>query len=1041
MRLLRSLLLLAFCLAWPGVRLQAQNDTKALTDEEDARLTSVAARKSAVTNFLTAGNQFRDAGDQLNAARAWNRAGRIQLQLTQPDEAIATYQNALGILRNTSDPQTLVDSLNGLAGVYKHLSECDKANPLLQRALWLSQRNGYVEGEAEGLRNLGYCQNDMSLALQNAQDSLRLFQSANNKLGIARAYQAVGEFQMIQNSLFESAQSYQNALKIAQELQLQNEMAEALINLGFIEYRKGAVQASVSFYTQAQQLIDDEAEPYMMGQIQAGIAETFIESGLVETGIEKYQESLKYYYLTKSPETWIGIHWGIGRALHRQGKYTEAIAMLNTSRSEAMSRNYLRVVALNDEFLGRTYYEMNDYETALRHYQAALEEFTRIDNPREAARVVALLGQIYQHQGNFERARRNYQKALASFRKLSDQVNESVTLYALGALELRQNHVDEAEKYLQECIHVTEEMRRVSTSVDLTAAFSARVHQRYEKYIDCMMRKYRASQSENLEIEAFKTSELERARALTELLHATQANLFPGLDPETAMKEKRLRESLRMIENTKVKLLSGKYTKAQIESLEAKYDQLKTEHTQLLTEIRARNPSYEQNIRPTAWELSRIQQQVIPDDQTVLLEYSIGSEKSYLWTITRNEIKSHELPNEAKIAAVADRVSKLLKTAPSPSENTETELTAAAQELAQMILWPAAEELNRNRVIVVADGVLNYIPFQILPSPSNNEPLVASKEIINAPSASILGELQLEAAQRQPATNLLAAFGDPVFVPSNFETKNTNSGESTIATAQLLSALRDIHPNGEASDLSTVNRLFYAKQELDTLRKVAGEKALIVTDYAATRDQFLKTDLTQYSMLHLVTHGFFDPKQPESSGFLLSNVDREGKPLQGFVGLKDIYELRAPVLLVVLSACQTALGDDVRGEGLLGVTRGFMYAGASSVVASLWQVDDEATAELMKLFYSNMLERGMEPGQALRAAQNNIRQRPGWQSPYYWAAFTIQGKYDEVIKPQHRDLALRWKLSLAVAFLILTVPAAWYGRRRWVRRNQALTEK
>src|SRR5205823_4517622 len=196
---------------WPGIRPQAQEHTKALTDEEDARLTSVAARKSAVTNFLTAGNQFRDAGDQLNAARAWNRAGRIQLQLTQPDEAIATYRNALAVLRNTSDARTLVDSLNGFANVYNHLSESDKAIPLLQRAISLSQRNGYVEGEAEALIILSYCQNDMSVALQNAQDSLRLWQSANNKLGMARAYQAVGEFQMIQNSLFESTQSYQNA--------------------------------------------------------------------------------------------------------------------------------------------------------------------------------------------------------------------------------------------------------------------------------------------------------------------------------------------------------------------------------------------------------------------------------------------------------------------------------------------------------------------------------------------------------------------------------------------------------------------------------------------------------------------------------------------------------------------------------------------------------------------------------------------------------------------------------------------------------------
>ncbi|HYK21036.1 MAG TPA: tetratricopeptide repeat protein, partial [Pyrinomonadaceae bacterium] len=196
---LRVLLPLVLCLAWPGVWIQAQEQTKALTDEADARLTSVAARKAAVTNFLTAADQLRNAGDGLNAARAWNRAGRIQLQLTQANEAIATYRTALRILRNTSDSQTLVDSLNGLANVYKHLSKCDTATPLFQRAISLSRRAGYVEGAADSLMISSYCQNDTSLALQNAQDSLRLWQSTSNKLGVARAYQAVGEFQMIQN--------------------------------------------------------------------------------------------------------------------------------------------------------------------------------------------------------------------------------------------------------------------------------------------------------------------------------------------------------------------------------------------------------------------------------------------------------------------------------------------------------------------------------------------------------------------------------------------------------------------------------------------------------------------------------------------------------------------------------------------------------------------------------------------------------------------------------------------------------------------------
>jgi CHAT domain-containing protein len=151
--------------------------------------------------------------------------------------------------------------------------------------------------------------------------------------------------------------------------------------------------------------------------------------------------------------------------------------------------------------------------------------------------------------------------------------------------------------------------------------------------------------------------------------------------------------------------------------------------------------------------------------------------------------------------------------------------------------------------------------------------------------------------------------------------------------------------------------------------------------------------LAGYAIVHFATHGILDPKEPQRSGLFLSMVGRDGQAVNGFVGLDDIYRLRAPVNLVVLSACRTGLGKDVRGEGLIGLTRGFMYAGASSVVASLWKVDDEATSELMKRFYFNMLQKGMTPAAALRSAQNSIRQEPQWSSPYYWAAFTLQGDY------------------------------------------------
>ncbi len=1031
--MLRALLMFAFCLAWPIVALQAQENGKTLTDEEDARVATVAAREDAITNLLSTGDQLRDAGDKVEAARAWNRAGRFQLRMNKPEEAIATYRKALNVLSRISAPQTRIDSLNGLAGAYKHLSKCDEANPPLERAILLSKKNGYVEGEAEALLIRSYCIPSKAKALQSAQQSLEVWKSINHKLGQAQAYLVVGEHQIIQNNTIEATRSYETARKLWEELNVPNQMAQVLINLGFIEYRKGAWQASLTFFIQAQQLIVEEAaEPYMMGQIKAGLAEAFLESGVPLTGLDKFRESLEYYRQTNYPVPIIGIQWEIGTVHYVLGNYSEAVAILKNTRAEAMAIKEFMVAALCDDFLGRTYYAMNDYPAALRHYQAALKGFTKSENPMEKARTVALMGQVYQQQGNFKGAKVQYLTALAKFQELSDELNESATLYALGALELEQNSVDAAEEYLRKSIEMTETMRRVSFSADLTAAFSARIHDRYEKYIDCMMRKHHSSQSEGLAKDAFETSELSRARSLTELLRATQADLFPGLDPQLASEEKKLRGYLHYNEKAKIDLLSGKYETAELKALETEYQQLKAAHDHIINDIRARNPSYEQIIRPTAWNLTRIQQQVVANDQTVLLEYSLGSQKSYLWAITRYGMKSYELPAEEQIAKVADRVHKLLSKP--PLDNTESELSSAVHELAQMILLPAGEHLNSQRIIVVPDGILNYIPFQILPSPSNNKPLVEDKEIINAPSASILGELQEDAARRQPAPNVLAAFGDPVFAADYLQAQEPENNEQVVATARFRSALRDTDLNGAAFDPTAVTRLFHAKRELDSLREVAGEKALIVNEFDATRDRFLNTDLTQFAILHLVTHGFFNPKHPENSGFALSDINREQKRVEGFVGLREIYELRAPVLLVVLSACQTALGENVRGEGVMGLTRGFMHAGASSVVASLWAVDDRATAELMKLFYSNMLQRGMKTGEALRAAQNSIRQRPEWRSPHYWAAFTLQGEYPQAIRAnsEARIPVSRSTMFVVVGLLLLAGAALWF-LLRWRR--------
>ena len=1035
----RFILLLMLYLLLPVSAPQAQ-DEDILTRESDESATTTEERERSLMTLLAAARQSRDEGEILKAARFLNRAGRLQLMLNLAEDALATYQDALAILKQTPDLTISVDSLIGLGSAHSYLSRCDKAQAFLQQAIAVSEQNGYIAGKAEALLTLSDCQNygDHALALTTAQEALALWQSVDDKRGIAKSYAAMGHYQFAQNDLMEATQSHETALNLWRELDVASEQAEALINLGYIEYRKGAWQKVLAFLTQAQNLLDEKAEPYKMGQINTGLAEAFLESGLPEIGLAKHLQALGYYRRTGNPRAVGAMGFLIGKAYYFLGNYAEAQANLQHALADAESMKDIKVAALCNDYLGQTFEAMNDYATALRYFEVALDLYTQSSNPMEVARTRALMGQIYQQQGKVEQARAYYQTALKTFRDLSDRINQSATLYAMGGLELKQGNLNLAEDYLRQSIEVTEEIRRTSTSSDLTAAFSATVYDRYEKYIECLMGKHDAQPDQGFAVRAFETSEVSRARALAELLRATQTNLIEGLDPKLAEREKSLRQSLKVKEDYKVALLGRQYSKEELVALDAELAQLEAEYKQVNETIRASYPSYEQITRPAAWDLQQIQEQVISDDQTVLLEYSLGSEQSYVWAVTRDDIKSYNLPARALINEAAQKVYKLLAAPPGP--DTAKELTPAIQELGRMVLSPVAQELSKHRIIIVADGALHYIPFQVLPTPSaNNEPLVANYEIVTTPSASILGELRKEATRRQPE-KVLAAFGDPVFAENYAQRKESTDGEQSgggqsaatlaIENSRLQHALRDIELNGDSFDPSVIKPLFYAKRELAYLRKVASSgETFVASDFTASREQLLNTDLTEYAILHFATHGLLDPRRPENSGLVLSTVNRAGQEQNGFVGLQDIYGLRAPVDLVVLSACQTALGKDVRGEGLLGLTRGFMYAGASSVVASLWKVDDEATAELMRQFYTNLLREQMTPADALRAAQNSIRQRPEWQAPYYWAGFTLQGEYRQVIKPTPAS-GLYWKIIIGAALMLLIGVAFWYRYRR-----------
>ena len=1030
-------LMVLLCLA-AGRSALAQSDHKAIAKETaaavDDNAVSREARQASLEKLKEAARLFLSVNENVEAARVLNRAGHFQLILNEPQEAIASYKQALALLKRSQSTETEADSWNGLADAYPVPDEKAAAEEAARKALSLSVKADYQRGQAEALLVLSDSQNyyDHPLALKTAQEALGVWRAVGDKRGLARNYSQIGRCYMAQNILADSTSNYQEGLRLWQELNIPSEQAEALTMLAFIENRKGDWQSCISLLTQAEGLLDEKAEPGKMGQIAAGLGEAFNQNGLPEIGLTHFQKALDYYREAREPHTIRHATWGLGWTYYLLGKYPEALSQFQQVLAIVVEKDSLDA-APSYEFLGKVNIAMGDPAAALNHLRSALAIYTSAGNPKESAQVLGLMGQAHEQQGQMEMARQNYQRALQMFTKVSDRLNEGAVYYALGRLEMKSRNYDPAENYLRHSIDATETVRRVSSSSDLTAAFSATVQERYEQYIECLMIKDHADPTRGLSVRAFQTSELARGRSLAELLKATETNLAPGLDPKLAEQEKSVRQSLRVKEDEKVTLLSRTYKKEELEALEAETGRLEQEYQQVTETIKARYPAYAQISRPTAWDLGQIQEQVVADDETLLLEYSLGADKSYVWAITRNNMTSAELPRQELINEAARKVYELLQNP--PDAQAEVKLTQAAEELSQMILLPVAGQLSKRRVIVVADGALNYVPFQFIPLPLNHDQMVAEHEVINAPSASILGQLQQESARRQPPEKVLAAFGDPVFASNYSQIKGTNAGEQ-VASAQTLNderwrpAVRDVEVSADALNPFVVQPLFFAKRELANLQDVSGRETFLATGFDASLEKLQTTDLTRYAILHFATHGILDPKRPEKSGLLLSMVNRDGQPRNGFVGLQEIYRLHLPVDLVVLSACRTGLGKDVKGEGLIGLTRGFMYAGASSVLASLWKVDDEATSELMKRFYTNMLQRGMTPAAALRAAQNSIRQEPQWRSPYYWAAFTLQGEYRHVIKPVGANRHLvSWWIICAGGLSLLLLGVAWRYRR------------
>jgi CHAT domain-containing protein len=461
--------------------------------------------------------------------------------------------------------------------------------------------------------------------------------------------------------------------------------------------------------------------------------------------------------------------------------------------------------------------------------------------------------------------------------------------------------------------------------------------------------------------------------------------------------------------------MGDQHAEKQLADLNHQIEDVLNQYHDVEEQIRTSSPGYAALTQPQPLSAKDVQQQLL-DADTVLLEYSLGKERSYPFVVTQNSLSAGELPKQAEIEGLTRKVYELLTARSQVPESetalhrkarlakTDTEYAGAMAKLSKLLLGPVASQIAGKRLLLVSDGALQYIPFSILPDPGSSAgvPLIAGHEIVSLPSASVLAVLRRTQMGRKESSKAVAVLADPVFsahdarVQSGVKAKQSgtrsvpqteDNGPADLSESRLTRSVRDM-------GFLSLPRLPFTRQEAEAIMSVtpSGE-GMEALDFKASRELSTSPELAKYRIVHLATHGLVDSEHPEFSGLVLSLVDKQGKQQNGFLGLEDIYNLDLPVDMVVLSACETGLGKEIKGEGLIGLTRGFMYAGASRVVASLWSVDDVATAELMSRFYKGILREGLSPATALRQAQIEMWRQKRWRNPYYWGGFVLHGEW------------------------------------------------
>lgn len=917
---------------------------------------------------------FESAGVTLDQASVLGALGQHKATLGSYQEAIELQERVLSLLEPMGDPLETAGPLNAIGICHARMGDTSTAIEYFERAHILSEPSGRPEYLAAGLMNIGTAYYNLGRheeALERFEGALALLEPLGDKARIAIVLHNLGNLCMTTGRTEDALAYRERSYALRKGVGNPREIAFSLTVLGESYKALGRFDEALDCHERAVALHESIGNPQHFGGalVALGVLNHVLGRNLqAERHLRRAVEILEPL---GNPADTGNVLNALGNCLHGQGRHAEAIEIHGRSLALLEQAGNPVKIGMSLTCLAMALEGTGDREKAVETYRRALEI-------QEKGRHAWYQSVSLLHLGLNERALGHHEKALeylgrsAALREsMGMPAHLAASLYCAGQCEIHLGRPERAIETFRQANAALEKLSlRSLSAADQSLFRECRTRLGYEASRAAVL----LPEGSAAVADCLRMVESQRSRSLIGELSARQEGVTSAADPELSRRRGALTPKL---EALRLQLQQARLeaNDADAERLQADLAAMMREYDAVTEKLRRSDASFMELTRPEAARAEEIQRLALSDDRA-LLEYVLGADESFLWVVTKDDVRVFALPAEAELRDTYDRLREAL----APTRSADASFVAPARELFVALLGDAAEALSAFREwIIVPDGFLGYLPFEVLLT-ADTEPgaeidlaalpyLVRQTSVSYAPSGSFLTFLARQRASGDKKwTKDALLLGDPVYASERIDTANL--AYRRVLSPEGFERLRMTRDEvtSIAAELvdETEGKLFFKLRDLPRSGSIEGKRfdLHVGAEVNAAR---ITGDLRGYRIVHVATHGYFDPEFPWFSGLALTDAG-EDQPGSGFLNLLELGRLRLDAEIVFLSACETGTGQQLKSEGIQSTARSFLIAGAESVLATQWSVRDDVASVVARTFYGKLFE-GAPPAAALREAK------------------------------------------------------------------------